>query len=222
MDFVRRSAAYSLGVAATSASAIDGPDSEDHAQRRQRCYFLLSVKSSGSSVIQRKIAAISSARLVEHTRHEEMETLFFTKAASILGLPQFRMENSVVPYSASAARAEMRRLLAQICLDGSALATEADSSTVDAMVRLLRGSGREVAAPSYQPSVISLMESYAESTPEIDCRFVGLVRNPIAHHTRAGAGSGSPRTGGAALEPRLRHCSTLPNAGRKSCKWWRY
>lgn len=168
---------------ATSASAIDGPAGGRRAHRRQRCYFLLSVKSSGSSVIQRQLAALSSARLVEHTHHEEMETLFFTKAASILRLPQFRMENSVVPYSVNDARAEMRRLL-QANLPGwdQPLVSEADMFNAwTAMVRLHPEDLVEKSPHHlYQPSVISLMERYAESTPEIDCRFVGLVRNPIA------------------------------------------
>jgi hypothetical protein len=154
-----------------------------HDHRRQRCYFLLSVKSSGSSVIQRKIAAIRSARLVEHTQHEEMETLFFTKAASILGLPQFRMENSVVPYSPNKARKEMRRLL-EANLPGwdQPLVTEADMfGAWTAMVRLHPEDLVEKSPHHlYQPSVISLMERYADSAPDIDCRFVGLVRNPIA------------------------------------------
>ena len=112
-----------------------------------------------------------------------METLFFTKAASILGLPQFRMENSVVPYSAGNARAAIRRLM-KANLPGwdRPLVTEADMfSAWTAMVRLHPEDLVEKSPHHlYQPSVISLMERYADSAPEIDCRFIGLVRNPIA------------------------------------------
>lgn len=151
--------------------------------RRQRCYFLLSVKSSGSSAVQRQLAALGSARLIEHTDHEQHETVFFTKAASILGLPQFALENSMVPYSAVGALAAMRRLIdANLTNWGRPLATEADIFA--AWTAIVRSEPGDLVEKSphhlYQPSVVHLMERYADATPELDCRFVGLVRNPIA------------------------------------------
>ena len=65
---------------------------------RPLCLFILSVKSSGSSILQRILAESLSGRLVEKTTHSENETLYWTKAASVLGLPQIQMENSQVPF----------------------------------------------------------------------------------------------------------------------------
>jgi hypothetical protein len=166
-----------------STRSTSGHEADDPEHRRQRCYFLLSIKSSGSSVIQRQIAEMSDARLVEHTNHEENETMFFTKAASILGLPQYSLENSVVPYSARKARAEMRRLLVAN-LPGWNGQLNSEQDIFAAWTALVRSHPEDLVEKSphhlYQPSVIALMERYADATPEIDCRFIGLIRNPIA------------------------------------------
>jgi len=50
------------------------------------CIAILSEKSSGSSVLQRLIASFARRKTREATRHNEDETLYWTKAASILRL----------------------------------------------------------------------------------------------------------------------------------------
>ena len=57
---------------------------DDQAQVKT-CYFLLSLKSSGSSIVQANLAKSINARVLEKTTHFENETLYFVKAGSVLG-----------------------------------------------------------------------------------------------------------------------------------------
>ena len=78
---------------------------------RTKCVIILSNKSSGSSILQRFITESSEARHVRYTRHFENETLYWTKAASVLGLPQLDMPDSEVPLPKAQARRELVELL---------------------------------------------------------------------------------------------------------------
>lgn len=73
--------------------------------------LLLSTKSAGSSAVQQYLAEHYAVSLLPHTSHQENETLFWTKAASALNLPQEKMHRSVVPYPADKARTLLPRLL---------------------------------------------------------------------------------------------------------------
>jgi hypothetical protein len=149
---------------------------------KQRCYFILSTKSSGSSVLQRHLSALTSARLPT-SHHEERETLFFTKAASVLGLPQVKLENSEVPYSPLEAGQDLQRFLEQNVGSWTAsLRTEDD--IFRAWTTVVRSAPEDLVEKSphhlYEKSVVHLMERYADAEPQIDVRFIGLVRNPLA------------------------------------------
>ncbi|MGD9811938.1 MAG: sulfotransferase [Sphingobium sp.] len=148
---------------------------------RQSCYFILSVKSSGSSIIQRKLAELGSARLLAVTDHAENETLYWVKAASILRLPQYRMEHSEVPFSYRTAHSKLRRLLAANLSTVPPFDTE--QQLFDAWTALIQAGEGDLVEKSphhlYQPTVIDLMERYADQAKDIDVRFIGLVRNPI-------------------------------------------
>ncbi|HUW04785.1 MAG TPA: sulfotransferase [Williamwhitmania sp.] len=64
-----------------------------------RCIIILSEKSSGSSALMKYLLRYEDIHAVKHTRHNERETLFWTKAASVLELHQKGLVGSEVPIS---------------------------------------------------------------------------------------------------------------------------
>ena len=147
-----------------------------------RCIVILSEKSSGSSALQRLLVSIPGVRHVERTRHNEDETLYWTKAASILGRPQEQMVDSVVPMPAGQARAQLVELL-------SANLPAYRSPEDD---RLLVFDGWRQLALRYSPvfveksphhlfewSALELLVEAIERVPEVEHLLVGLVRNPM-------------------------------------------
>ena len=169
--------------AQTDPSALPASSTAPASQSgRKRCYFILSTKSSGSSVLQRHLSGLTSARLPE-TDHSENETLFFTKAASILGLPQERLVHSEAPFSPSKAKRSLQQFLSQNLGEwNDSVRTEADAFR--AWSAVVRSGPGDVVEKSphhlYQESVIQLMERYADSERDIDVHFIGLIRNPLA------------------------------------------
>jgi sulfotransferase family protein len=150
---------------------------------RLRAIFILSAKSSGSSALQQRIAALSGARTLPHTPNWENETLYWTKAASALRLPQFKLPNSEVPLGAAKASAQLRGLLtANLSQFDGPLVTE--SNFFQAWSQLVRHYRPILVEKSphhlYQPAVLNLMERYADTASDISVSIVGLVRNPIA------------------------------------------
>jgi len=78
-----------------------------------QCVFILSTKSSGSSIVQRRLVESGAAKVVPYTRHSENETLFWTKAGSVLDLKQQKMPNSEVPISKAVALKDLRLFMVQ-------------------------------------------------------------------------------------------------------------
>ena len=157
------------------------PDRENQATPTQRCIFILSMKSCGSSVLQKHISRIAGAKLMAKTQHFENETLYWVKAAAVLGIPQVPMENSRVPISMPRAERLLRRMVSNNAPDYSGeLETEADMFS--AWSSLVRAGGGNFVEKSphhlYQPKVVELMERYADQERSFDVRFIGLVRNP--------------------------------------------
>tara|TARA_B100000676_G_scaffold303724_1_gene354708 strand:+ start:1735 stop:2631 length:897 start_codon:yes stop_codon:yes gene_type:complete len=76
-----------------------------------KCIILLSEKSSGSSIVQKFVTKYTDAKLLPNTRHYENETLYWTKAASLLGLDQHDMVDSEVPLSRDYGKSELIKLL---------------------------------------------------------------------------------------------------------------
>lgn len=132
--------------------------------------------------MQRELARSLSARLVARTPHAENETLFWTKAASILGMPQEKMPNSQVPLPRWRAQRMLRRLLREN-LSGFSGPLRSQEDIFAAWTALVRsGDGMFVEKSPhhlYQPSALALMRRYADVAKEVDVRFIGLVRNPI-------------------------------------------
>jgi hypothetical protein len=148
------------------------------------CYVILSTKSSGSSILQKSLSAAGLGTLLGYTHHYyENETLFWTKAASILGLPQHKLENSEVPMTRRRAKRLLGSLIRQNveAWDG-ALETEQD--IFSAWTILVTSQPKALIEKSphhlYQPSAIRLLERYVDSSQAVRMRFVGLVRNPVS------------------------------------------
>ncbi len=73
--------------------------------------LILSNKSSGSRAVQRLLAQAADLKYVEKTRHLENESLYWTKAASILNLQQHNLLDSEVPIPQPSARQDLVALL---------------------------------------------------------------------------------------------------------------
>jgi hypothetical protein len=133
--------------------------------------------------LQRRVQDLAGARAVRWTRHYENETLYWTKAASILGLPQHRPPGSEVPLSKGRALSDLEIFFEKNCpaVQGPFTSREALYHGWD---RLSEEFGPVFVDKTphylYQPAVIELMEHYADTTKAADVAFLGLVRNPMA------------------------------------------
>jgi len=148
----------------------------------RRCIVILSDKSSGSSALQDYLVRFAGGRHVEQTRHHEHETLYWTKAASWLGLPQERMLDSEVPLAPERARGDLLALLRD---NLGAAPDEPDP-------RALAFAGWRALCERYAPlfveksphhlhqwSALELLLECMDASPGIDFLAIGLVRNPI-------------------------------------------
>lgn len=147
-----------------------------------KCLIILSEKSSGSSACQYVLTSTQLVQSVSKTRHYENETLYWTKAASILGLPQLPAVDSEVPLKPERARQDLLRLLKDN-LDGFE-PPENDRRLVFEGWRALCEKFSPVFLEKsphhlYQWSAIELMLECMQSTPDIEFFVIGLVRNPM-------------------------------------------
>jgi hypothetical protein len=149
---------------------------------RTKCVIVLSSKSAGSSAVHDLLASHPQVRPLSKTEHYENETLYWTKAASILRLPQVNMLDSEVPFSPRRARAALIRLLTD---NLTAYTPPTDNE------ELIYGGWRllcQAHAPIFleksphhlhQWSALALLLECMRRLPEVDFRIVGLVRDPM-------------------------------------------
>jgi hypothetical protein len=149
---------------------------------RPICVVILSTKSAGSSALQSLICECTDGKHVEHTRHAQHETLYWTKAASILGRKQIRIPDSEVPIAPQAALHDMHALLAAN-VPGYALPSDSTELIFEGWSRLCVRFGPLFVEKSphhlQQWAALELLIEAVHRLPEIDFRFVGLVRNPM-------------------------------------------
>ena len=148
-----------------------------------KCIIILSEKSSGSSVCQDLLATFADVKRVAKTRHYQNETLYWTKAASVLERPQIRMLDSEVPISPGRARKDLVNLLNDNLQTYSP--PDDDRELIFDGWRLLCEAHRPIfleKSPHHlvQWSAIELILEFMKMNPGIDFLFVGLVRNPMA------------------------------------------
>jgi hypothetical protein len=148
-----------------------------------KCITILSEKSSGSSVCQNLLATFSDIKHVAKTRHYQNETLYWTKAASILKLPQIHMLDSEVPISSGKARKDLVTLLTENLENYSP--PDDDRELIFGGWRLLCNAHRPIfleKSPHHlvQWTAIELILDFMKMYPDIDFLFIGLIRNPMA------------------------------------------
>ncbi len=144
--------------------------------------IILSEKSSGSSSCQNLLAKFADIQHVKRTRHYQNETLYWTKAASVLNLPQVDMVDSEVPLSGKKARQDLLELLQQ----------NVDFPTPTGPDQAWIMEGWRRLCQEYSPifleksphhlcqwSALELIIKCIDSLPEIDFLLIGLIRNPM-------------------------------------------
>lgn len=147
-----------------------------------KCIIILSEKSSGSSACQNLLAKFAEIKYVSKTRHFENETLYWTKAASILGLPQLNMIDSEVPIEREKAKTDLITLLGdnlknyspphnnrELILGGWKLLCEKHTPI------FLEKSPHHL----YQWSALELIIECMQSLNDTDFLLIGLIRNPL-------------------------------------------
>jgi len=150
---------------------------------RPVCVFILSEKSSGSSFLWRVIKDTFSIPKYPSTSHFENETLFWTKAASVLSLPQVDMEKSEIPYTKARAEKEIVTFLNKNLQNG--FNDILDKKTIfESWKSLVIEYGPVFIEKSphhlLQNSVIDLiLEFKKEYEGIIDVKIIGLIRNPV-------------------------------------------
>ncbi len=162
--------------------------------------LILSNKSSGSSALQRLLAQSVNLNCLEKTRHFENESLYWTKAASLLGLPQQDMLDSEVPIPQGAAKHDLIQLLTDN-LPGRTLPQDLKGDDaiggVDPTHAQARNSwvfeGWQCLCEHYGPvfleksphhllqwsSLSLIVECMAQLEGQVDFLLIGLVRNPM-------------------------------------------
>ena len=149
---------------------------------RHKCLIVLSEKSSGSSALQQLLASVGHVHHVLKTRHHENETLYWTKAASVLGMPQLAMVDSEVPIPRAKARADLVTMLTEN-LDGYIRPEDDRELIMDGWARLCHRYSPVFLEKSphhlCQHSALELIVECTRALPSVQFLLVGLVRNPM-------------------------------------------
>lgn len=144
--------------------------------------YILSEKSSGSSFLFRSLHDALSVKSYPRTHHYESETLYWTKAASILKKPQLEMLASAVPYEEDRAREEIKTFLANNLT--TAFIYETDEEMVfNGWFELIKQFGPVFIEKSphhlLQWEALELMIEFERRFCEqISCHYICIVRNP--------------------------------------------
>jgi hypothetical protein len=146
--------------------------------------ILLSEKSSGSSAFQEILTSFTDAKHVSKTRHFVYETLYWTKAASVLQMPQIQMVDSEVPIERNKARLDIIQLLQENLPDFEPDLYNDDRNLIMEGWRSLCRQFSPIffeKSPHHlcQWSAIELILDCIKSLNDIDFLVVGLVRNPM-------------------------------------------
>ncbi len=149
---------------------------------RSKCIIILSEKASGSSACQNLLAKLANIQHVSNTRHFQNETLFWTKAASILGLPQTQMVDSEVPIEKGKARIDLISLL-NTNLDNYSAPDDDHELIMNGWTLLCQQHAPIFLEKSphhlCQWSALELIWEYISQSTEVDTLMIGLVRNPM-------------------------------------------
>lgn len=155
--------------------------------------ILLSDKSSGSSAVQRELIGSGNLRMADWTPNAQNETLYWIYASAILGLKQEDMIYSNLPIERSEALEKWNQLLDQNLPNGFQKPKHVGVEQIFVGWRLLADRFGPVffeKSPHHLHnwSSIQLMLDCDRKYPDVDFKFIGLVRNPMdtiySHWTR--------------------------------------
>ena len=149
---------------------------------RQKNIIILSEKSSGSSACQNLLSKFKDINHITRTRHYESETLYWTKAASVLRKPQLKMVDSEVPIEPDRARNDLITLLKEN-LDNYIPPTD-DKELITQGWNLLCKKYAPIfleKSPHHlcQWSALELILEHIQQTDDVDFLLVGIIRNPM-------------------------------------------
>ena len=143
---------------------------------------ILSAKCSGSTALHRALERSPAIRSGVVTEHEELETLYWTKAASILGRPQDPMVESVVPYPADVAHRSLDRFLVANGVTGLTDRPDEDE-LIERWIELRRlHEPCFVEKSPHHLRQVAALELLAEAIRRDEgCRYlvIGVIRNPL-------------------------------------------
>lgn len=144
--------------------------------------LLLSDKSSGSTALQREVLRHPSVRAVGYTMHNDHETLFWLKAAVLLGQDPVDFVEGRLPMRPTEARRDLEALVRE----------NVPGWTAPASASVLVWEGWRALCEAHGPvffeksphhlgswAATALLLRYAQTTDH-DVRVIGLVRNPLA------------------------------------------
>jgi hypothetical protein len=146
---------------------------------------ILSTKSAGSSALQKFLVKNFGFRMSRIISHHENETLFWTKAASILGLHQRKMHRSEIPYALPRALQSLQKFCTDNNLEGLTHKIVTKQRIFEAYLNLIRQNNPLFVEKSphhlYNQSNLDLLAEFAtQYKDEVDIKFIGLVRHPLS------------------------------------------
>lgn len=144
--------------------------------------YVLSEKSSGSSFLFRSLNDALGITTYPKTKHFESETLYWTKAASLLDKPQLSMLASAVPYDKERARSELTEFLTDN-LPASVTFNSDEELVFNGWYELIKKFGPVFIEKSphhlLQWSALSLMLEFEQRfRDKVNCHYVCIARNP--------------------------------------------
>ncbi|AMJ86443.1 sulfotransferase [Alteromonas sp. Mac1] len=144
--------------------------------------YILSEKSSGSSFLFRSLNDALGITSYPTTKHFESETLFWTKAASLLDKPQLSMLASAVPYEKKRAREELESFLASN-LPRDITFTNDEDLVFRGWYELIKHFGPVFIEKSphhlLQWNALALMLEFEKRyVDKVNCHYVCIARNP--------------------------------------------
>lgn len=147
--------------------------------------IILSTKSAGSSALQKFLVRDYGFEMTQKTPHHENETLYWTKAASILGLPQQKMHRSKVPYSKAKALESLQHFCSENEIGSLELGRATKEDIFNFYSRFIQQNQPRFVEKSphhlFNQSNLDLIGEFISlHKKEIDFKVIGLVRHPLS------------------------------------------
>lgn len=148
--------------------------------------IILSSKSSGSTALQNYLKNNLGFTTVNYTQHQEEETLYWSKVASILGLGQKKMYYSNVPFSANRAVEDLNMFFKENDLSDIHCSLDTtEEEFQEYYFRLMKRTGSKFVEKSphhlYNDSNLELIKNFREQyRDQVEVVIIGLVRHPHA------------------------------------------